>query len=152
GTGFAALLQWGWGAVFWALTPIPNDYMIQTLPPQQEQQVRKALTDANLENGRYFSPKPSDTTSQEAFQNKHINGPLFQIIYHKDGLTPIEMGLTYLEGYAHFFGCSLLAGFLLLAVNRSLWGYFGRLLFVTFLGVFAVAATRLGDPIWFHHP
>jgi hypothetical protein len=159
GAALTAVLQMAWGFAFWMATDLPYDYMIQRLPLHQEEQVLKALQDANVDSGHYFYPFATkdamtgkDEAGHKAFLQKHEEGPLVQITYHKGGLNATDEKMTYLYGYLHFLGCSLLAGLMVLLAGRGLPSYFHRLLFLVLLAVFAPAAITLANPIWYHQP
>ena len=159
GANLVAVLQMAWGFAFWTATPIPFDYMVQPMPAEHEGLVIKDLEAAKLESGHYFYPWAGkdvmlgkESEAQKTFFKKHEEGPLVEIVYHKGGLSTTQEMLTYVYGYLHFLGCSLLAGLMLMLASRGLPSYFSRLLFLLMLAVFAPVAITLANPIWYHHP
>jgi hypothetical protein len=151
----AGVLQFGWGFYFWALSPM-SKAMIGKLA--DEDKVVEALKSANPETGMYFVPfadsegmSGDNPEACEAFQKRHAEGPLVQVMYRKEGaacMDPKQMGL----GFAHMVAGSFVAGLLLLMAGPGLRTYFARALFVALLGVFASFTLNLAHPIWFLHP
>src|SRR6266849_9192198 len=110
GAVLAAVMQMAWGFVFWMATPVPDRYMLNQLPAEQEGQVIKALGDANVGSGHYFYPFPDkeamggkNEAAQQAFLKKHADGPLVEVVYRKEGEA--GMGMIYAYGFGHFVGC-----------------------------------------------
>lgn len=151
----AGVLQFAWGFYFWAVSPISKE-MIGKLA--DEEKVVEALKGANPQTGMYFVPfadpevmSGDSPGAAEAFQDRHAEGPLVQIMYRREGadcMDPKQMGL----GFAHMVGGSFLAGLLLLMAGPGLRTYFARVLFVALLGVFSAFTLNLAQPIWFLHP
>jgi len=145
-----ALFLWGW--VFWGILPFSKT-MVRPIPNGAT--VTKTLKENIPETGVYFYPiMPENATSeseQKAFQEAHLQGPLVQLYYHKEGvdpLTPAMMG----SGFLHYWVSALLLGSLLALAAPSLSCYWSRMGFVFLTGLFAAFAIDLSSAIWFHHP
>ena len=106
------------------------------------------------ESGHYFAPNPNRAKGGEgakALLEEQRRGPLVEIVYQKEGFDP--MGPTFLGvGFGHYLVSSLLMALLLIAALPRLETYLSRVGFIVLVSIFAVVATHLGNPVWFHHP
>ena len=147
----SAVVQMIWGFLFWAVLPF-SQTIVQELP--DEGRVMAALQETVMESGHYFAPHPSRAKSsagEEAFLKEHRRGPLVEIVYQKDGVDPMDA--RYLGvGFGHYLVSSLLMALLLVCALPRLETYLARVGFIVLVAVFAVVATHLGNPVWFHHP
>jgi hypothetical protein len=153
GALLSAVVLMVWGAVFWMVLPWGHS-TIKGLP--NEDAVARVLRDAVPESGSYFYPYPDpalmkghDPEAREIFTIKNRRGPVFQLVYRKEGLDANDPSV-FGFGFAHFAAASFLAGLLLWAAAPR--HYAARVLFVAGAGVFASVAVTLSNPIWFHHP
>ncbi len=148
----SAVVQMAWGFLFWGGAVLPfSQTMVQELP--DEGRVMAALETVK-ESGHYFAPHPGrakNTEDEKAFMEEHRRGPLVEIVYQKDGVDPMDA--RYLvAGFGQFLVSSLLMALLLIAALPRLETYLSRVGFIVLVSIFAVVATHLGSPIWFHHP
>ena len=147
----SAVVQMAWGFLFWGVLPF-SQTIVQELP--DEGRVMAALQETVTESGHYFAPHPSRAKSSEgekALLEEHRRGPLVEIVYQKDGVDP--MGMKFLGvGFGQYLASSLLMALLLVWALPRLETYLSRVVFIVLVAVFAVVATHLGNPIWFHHP
>lgn len=151
GALLAAMLQFCWGAAFWAILAGRVGLYQQAA---QEDHVTSVLQQSIHESGHFFLPHPSgmsatDESVKKATEERYKTGPVIEIVYRAHGIDKLT---TFSVGYAHFVASSFLAGVLLWLAYPGLPAYGARVLFVTLAGVFAGFAINLADPIWFHHP
>jgi hypothetical protein len=153
GAVLSAVVLMVWGVVFWMVLPWGQS-TIKGLP--HEDAVARVLRDAVPESGSYYYPYPDpvkmkghDLAARELYTIRARQGPVFQLVYHKEGVDTNDPRVFAL-GFAHFAAASLLAGLLLRAA--PLRRYAARVLFVAGAGLFASVAVTLSNPIWLHHP
>jgi len=151
GALLAAVILFAWGAVWWMALPfwtwathsVPNDDAVV------------AVLQMNLpESGTYFSPyRDANATPEQdkVLMERHLRGPLVEIIYIKEGLDPMTP-VALAAGFAQILVSTLVAGVLLSFAAPALPAYVQRVGFVLLLAIFAVVALNLADIVWFHHP
>lgn len=147
----SAVVQMAWGTLFWAVLPF-SQTIVQELP--DEGRVMAALRETVKESGHYFAPHPNRAKGSEgtkALLEEQRRGPLVEIVYQKNGVDP--MGPMFLGmGFGHYLVSSLLMVLLLVWALPRLETYLSRVGFIVLVSIFAVVATHLGNPVWFHHP
>jgi len=146
----AAVVQFAWGFAFYGYL---SGMHHMTTPTPNETAVAEALKGVLPETGTYMLPMcPGMNATEEeakAHEKRAAAGPIVQIHYRKEGFSVASMPLVMGMGFGHTVLTVLLAAFLLRMALPGLQGYLARVGFVFGLGVFAAAATRLGDMIWF---
>lgn len=155
GALLAAVVLFVWGALFWVvlplrfavLRPVPGDEAVVSL-------LKKSLP----QDGVYLSPFPDEerftADPKEAgaeFSRRQQEGPVLQITYRKDGVSPRSLA-AFALGFGQVLLSSLLIGSLLTLALPGLPTYTSRVLFVFLAGVFAAVTVSLSPPIWFHQP
>jgi hypothetical protein len=159
GALLAAVVLMVWGAVFWMVLPF-HHFVLKPLPGGDA--VVKAMKENIPETGVYLYPWCDGTCDgtasesqraavEERLMKQHREGPLVKVVYHKEGLDPMQPA-TFVNGFLHHFLSALLAGGLLTLALPSLKSYGSRVAFVFLLGVFAAVAVNLTEAIWLHQP
>jgi len=148
----AACVQFAWGFAFHG--PLAGfEHMTNRAP--DESAVSEALLSALPESGTYVVPMcPGWNATEEAaraHEQRAAAGPIVQIHYRKEGFSMAQMPVLMGMGFGHTALTVLLAALLLRMALPSLPAYGARVVFVFGLGLFAMAATRLGDSIWLNH-
>jgi hypothetical protein len=146
-----AITSFALGFAWWTVVPFRSS-VVQPAP----EALLPALSVALPKSGVYMYPlqdvvKPDQDAIQAAMkemEEKQAKGPIAEIIFSREGqaMGPVQLGI----GFAHRFGCALLAAILL--AMASLEGYGARVMFVFLLGVFASLTIQVSDGIWLHHP
>lgn len=143
-----------WGFVFWVVLSAPGNPL---LPLAAEEELIPQLAAHSLQTGAYYFPFPPQGSAEgeespkaQAFRERHLAGPTGLLLLRREGSDPLG-GLTYLQGFLHYFLSSLLAGTLLL-MGAARHIFLLRWFFVTVLGVFASVSIGLANPIWLHLP
>ncbi len=142
-----AVVLFVWGFLYWVVLSerlLPYNHMTD------EGAVMEVLRENLPETGVYWFPMPQhdiDATeaekaaATEAWQEKHQEGPLGTVIYHKDGRKAMAPS-TLVKGFVIDFVSALLASILLCcACGRG--GYAARAAFVFGLGLFAAVSVHL---------
>lgn len=155
----SGILLFVWGMLSWMVLPL-HDGTVRPLPDAQA--VVDALETQSLEEGLYAYPafpevssetEPGMAAAMEAFEKKHRAGPLFSVIYRREGgpAMPPEMMLTgfLINVLSSFVAASLLS----MAIrNGARFTYFQRVRFVGLLGVFAAIVSFLALKNWMYFP
>jgi hypothetical protein len=151
----SAAVLFAWGFVFWFVSGVMYQFM---RPVADEDAAKQALQQLIPESGTYLIPFPdraavsgSDAGKAADLLNRYLQGPVVEINYRKEGVTPNDPQ-QFVAGGCQFLAASLVASVLLVLAQPGLQRYLARVLFVTLLGVFASVAVKFSDPIWFHHP
>lgn len=142
GVVIGAIALFFWGFVFWVQLPYPAS-VIQTLPNQDA--IVPALQDAISEDGAYFVPGYGQS---EELMAKVQAGPVATILFRTGGAP--EYSKTMINGFLHMLGCSFLLAIVVATAQRTT--YFGRLMLVFWVGLFAVLWIHMSPVIWFHVP
>ena len=143
-----------WGLLFWVLLSTPGESE-RAVPdePGLVQLLRERLPDS----GTYAFPAPPpraaarDAGALEAFRQRKLAGPIGMIHFRRGGTDPLSLR-NYLIGFLHLLAASFVAALLLATALPALESYGRRAAFVFGLGVFAVVAVRISDPVWWHLP
>ena len=147
----AAVAMFLWFFVWWAMLPF-QAMVISSLP--DEPALTQALQTSIPDSGVYFLPftgmSAETPAEQEAFLERHRQGPLVQIFYRRAGVD-IADGTFILLGMAHYLATALLLGILLRQAGSALPGYGQRVRFCTLVGALAALCCDLANPVWFHH-
>lgn len=149
----SAVLMFLWGAVYWMVLG-GAERTQAPLPPESQKAIVNAMKSSGMETGMYMHPFPVNDSDEEATMRAdadHLNGPLFQLAYHKEGapvMDPKLMGM----GLAHMALVALVAASLTALVAKSLPTLPRRFAFVLLLAVMASVWANLGDVIWWRHP
>ncbi|GAB4379661.1 MAG: hypothetical protein Kow0042_29270 [Calditrichia bacterium] len=145
-----------WGFISWVVLPWHN-MTIKSLP--NEEAVVQMLQDANLQTGVYYFPgmKEEKLSAEEAEQamkewaEKHRRGPLGTFFYHSGGTAPMSAS-TMVTGFLISLLAAVLAAYLLSSASAHLVSYGRRVLFVTFIGLFAALVSHVTMWNWFYMP
>ena len=142
GVVIGAVALFFWGFVFWMLMPYSAS-VIHTLPNQDT--LVPALQDAIAEDGAHFVPGYGQS---EELMAKVQAGPVATLLFRKGGAP--EYNKTMINGFLHTLGCSFLMAIVVATAGRRT--YFGRLMLVVWVGLFAVLWIHMSPVIWFHFP
>jgi hypothetical protein len=151
GALLAAVVLMAWGFGYWVYSPMAGDMLT---PTPGGDSVPSALKEKIQDDGIYFYPRPKHfegDNAHEAFQKKHQEGPLLEVVYVREGMD-ISNPLIYVLGFLHNYVTAFVAALLLSMALPGLPSYGSRVLFVFGLGVFAAVTVHLSNPIWRHHP
>ncbi len=156
GSLFASLALFIWSLIFWGVFPFAG--WVQRPLPDEAAVVIPKLREHLPASGYYRYPAPKRAASaaeqqaaSELYQRRQLEGPLFELIYRRQGINPLSIGTMFWR-VVHCFLTALAAGWLLKLASPVLPDYRRRALFVLMLGVLAIVMTRPEQPIWFHHP
>ena len=146
----AAVLMFAWGFVFWVVLGF-GDRLMQPLPAELD--VLAALRNVQAPSGMYAYPMLGNVDSEDAraeFERKHLEGPLLQLAYRKEGGPPMPL-FVFAQGFGHYFAVALVTSCLLVLAARGLPRYSGRLVFVLLVSLVAAIWGNVGDVVWFLH-
>jgi|GEM_PF-308738 len=147
-----ALVYFIWGMLAWMALPLHTPTMNE-LP--QERAIADALRSQNLESGVYVTPfmKNSDDPGnpESEFSTNHNAGPIFSIIYRKDGGAPMPPQMM-MGGFVVDLLAALLAATLLSCMGGCGKSYWKRVGFVAALGVFVALIGHVGYWNWMNFP
>jgi hypothetical protein len=146
----AAVLMFAWGFVFWGLLGV-GTHLLQPLPAELD--VLAALRNSQAPSGMYVYPMPADAKDEAAvaeFERKHLEGPLLQLAYRREGGPPMPPSI-FAQGLGHYFAVALLTGCLLALAARGLPHFGGRLVFVLLVSLVAAIWGNVGDVVWWFH-
>ncbi len=146
----AAILMFAWGFVFWGLLGV-GPQLMQPLPAELD--VLAALRNSQAPSGMYLYPVPADAKDEAAmaeFERKHLEGPLLQLAYRREGGPPMPPSV-FAQGFGHYFAVALLTGCLLALTARGLPHFGGRLVFVLLVSLVAAIWGNVGDVVWWFH-
>ncbi len=154
GAVVSALALLLWGFLFWAVLSVPGE--VERAVPD-EPGLMQTLRERLPASGTYTFPAPParraarDATALEAFRQRNLAGPIGMIHWRSGGTDPLSPR-NHLLGFLHLLAASFVAALLLAVALPALDSYARRAAFVFGLGVFAVLAVRLSDPVWWHLP
>lgn len=153
GALFTAIVLFLWGWFYWGV--LPTKFSVwKPLPAEQESAIVNLLNESLPENGVYMFPLPyadgADADRVKKWQEQHAAGPLFSVVYRREGIEQQEMGKIMGMGFAHMYFSALLCGLLLSFAGIS--NYFGRVGFVFLIGIFSALWIDVGGAIWWHQP
>ena len=97
------------------------------------------------ESGVYVVP--SDMSDVDAFTERHRQGPLATVFFHREGAEPMSPGM-FIGGFLHMLVSVILLALLLRRVLPAAPTYGGRLGFFLVGGLAAAVISNLGRPIW----
>jgi hypothetical protein len=146
----AAVLMFGWGYVFWGLLGV-GPQLMQPLPAELD--VLAALRNVQAPSGMYVYPMPPNAQDKAAaaeFEQKHLEGPLLQLAYRREGGPPMPPSI-FAQGFGHYFSVALLTGCLLALAARGLPRFGGRLVFVLLVSLVTAIWGNVGDVVWWFH-
>lgn len=151
GAVLAAVVVYVWNMASWMFLGLHDDSMARF---EESEVVVEALVGSAKESGTYFIPNPPETQDMESpefkeFVEKHKAGPVATIFFSKEGIEPMSpqvMGI----GFGLVFASALIAA-VLLSMTSGI-GFFGRVLFVALLGVFAAIEGHGSLWNWMHFP
>jgi len=148
--GGITLFMWGfisWVILTWHFDTLRHDSSVTA--------VVEDIEDHLPETGvYYFPPVPTmrpDKAEKEAYMELHKSGPsgmIFYIAEHADPMPPRRL----LLGFIVDIGAATFATLLLIVALPSLPKYWGRVVFVAALGVFAILAVRMIDGVFHNLP
>ncbi|MGP0070107.1 MAG: hypothetical protein ACLQGP_41730 [Isosphaeraceae bacterium] len=146
----AGIMVFFWGAFAHMMLPL-GELGVRRIP--NEDNVIGAMRDNIHEPGFYFFPgldmsRQASESDQQAWEAKVKQGPVGVVIIQPSGgeaMSPRQLGTELATNVVS----ALLAG-LLLAFVRT--GYWGRVLFVTLLGVFGVLTISVPYWNWYGFP
>lgn len=144
GVVLGAVAWFVWGFIFWSLLPYAQS-VFQTIP--NEAAVVQVLR-ANLpDSGPYLIP--GGDAMDEAWAERHRQGPLGVLMYHAAGAEPMDSAVM-LQGFLHMLGSSLLLAIVLATAGRRT--YAGRFLLCFWIGLFVAIWAEMSNVIWFRFP
>jgi uncharacterized membrane protein len=153
-TLLGGVILFGWGWVSHAALPWWHD-VTGELP--DEAAVTRVLQETSVASGVIVFPswlpmdEMQDEAAMEAWAARHREGPVGLLIYHAEGLDPMNPRI-FLVGFLISLGCALVAALLLHAARGSLRSYLARVLFVGGLGLILALATDLVQWCWMYYP
>lgn len=151
----SAIALFFWGFLYWAQIAVMISPWKTITTAENGSTPIDSLKKVFPESGVYMYPwvDASDDKrgSAEEFNKQHADGPIVQVFYHADGISPEEMGATMGLGFIHMLASSFLCCFLLKHSNCGTT-FLNRVCFVFTLGLFASVWINGADPIWWHYP
>lgn len=153
-TVLAALVLFGWGYVFWALSPFGPAAMEEE--PYGGEAMVGTISKVLGDTGVYFIPFPPDPSlvtpaQQERFEKRHTEGPIVRVFYNKTGTEPGTPAL-FVNGFLHNLAIAFLMALILGLAAPALPTYVQRLGLVFLVGAVAAVWLGLSEAIWFYHP
>lgn len=146
----SAILIFVWGFLFWGVMGVGEKFL-KPLPAELD--LLAVLRGSQAESGMYVYPMPTKMGNAEAeaeFKEKHQEGPLLQLAYHREGAPPLAPAM-FAKGLALNFAVALLSACLVALVAPSLPTFGRRLGFVLLLSLIVAAWTNVGDVVWWFH-
>lgn len=146
-----AVVHFAWGMAAWMALPIHESSVRKV---EQEEKLTAALQEHNLETGLYVVPGMPTEDSEaaaNAFMERHRRGPIFSIMYTKEGGEPMSPA-TLGGGFAIDFGCALLASVLVFLTSAGCSDYFSRLGVVAAMGLFLALGGHVAYYNWMWFP
>ena len=148
--GGITLFMWGfvsWVVLTWHFDTVRHDSSVMA--------VVEDIEDNLQETGVYYfppmTPMRPDETEMEAYTELHKNSPSGMIFYNAEHLDPMSPPRLFV-GFLVDVGAALFATLLLIVALPSLPKYWGRVVYVAALGVFAIFAIRMVDGVFFNLP
>ena len=148
--GGITLFVWGfvsWVVLTWHFDTVRHDSSVMA--------VVEDIEDNLQETGVYYFPPMTtmrpDETEMEAYTELHKNSPSGMIFYNAEHLDPMSPSRLFV-GFLVDVGAALFATLLLIVALPSLPKYWGRVVYVAALGVFAIFAIRMVDGVFFNLP
>ena len=148
--GGITLFMWGfvsWVVLTWHFDTVRHDSSVMA--------VVEDIEDNLQETGVYYFPPMTtmrpDETEMEAYTELHKNSPSGMIFYNAEHLDPMSPSRLFV-GFLVDVGAALFATLLLIVALPSLPKYWGRVVYVAALGVFAIFAIRMVDGVFFNLP
>ena len=148
--GGITLFMWGfvsWVILTWHFDTVRHDSGVMA--------VVEDIEDNLQETGVYYFPPMTtmrpDETEMEAYTELHKNSPSGMIFYNAQHLDPMSPSRLFV-GFLADVGAALFATLLLIVALPSLPKYWGRVVYVAALGVFAIFAIRMVDGAFFNLP
>ena len=148
--GGITLFMWGfvsWVVLTWHFDTVRHDSSVMA--------VVEYIEDNLQETGVYYFPPMTtmrpDETEMEAYTELHKNSPSGMIFYNAQHLDPMSPSRLFV-GFLADVGAAIFATLLLIVALPSLPKYWGRVVYVASLGVFAIFAIRLVDGVFFNLP
>ena len=148
--GGITLFMWGfvsWVVLTWHFDTVRHDSSVMV--------VVEDIEDNLQETGVYYFPPMTtmrpDETEMEAYTELHKNSPSGMIFYNAQHLDPMSPSRLFV-GFLVDVGAALFATLLLIVALPSLPNYWGRVVYVAALGVFAIFAIRMVDGVFFNLP
>ena len=148
--GGITLFMWGfvsWVVLTWHSDTVRHDSSVMA--------VVEDIEDNLQETGVYYFPPMTtmrpDETEMEAYTELHKNSPSGMIFYNAEHLDPMSPSRLFV-GLLADVGAAIFATLLLMVALPSLPKYWGRVVYVAALGVFAIFAIRLVDGVFFNLP
>src|SRR5262249_32821312 len=112
--------------------------------------MRISIQEAGLYLFPYIDMKSATEASQTAWLEKAKQGPTGFLVIHPEGGQGMTPGMLGTEAGTNFV-CALLAALLLAQVRPSL-NYWGRVAFVTMLGIFGFIMVNIPYWNWYGFP
>ena len=148
--GGITLFVWGfisWVVLTWHFDTVRHDVGMTAVVENIEEHLQ--------ETGVYYFPPMStmkpDEAEMEAYTELHKNSPSGMIFYNAEQLAPMSPPRLF-AGFLADIGAAFFATMLLILALPSLPKYWGRVVYVAALGVFAIFAIRMVDGVFFNLP
>jgi hypothetical protein len=148
--GGITLFMWGfisWVVLTWHFDTVRHDSGVTA--------VVENIDDHLQETGLYYFPPIAttqpDETEMAAYVELHKNSPSGMIFYNAEHLDPMSTSRLFV-GFLADVGAAFFATLLLIVALPSLPKYWGRVMYVAALGVFAIFAIRMVDGVFFNLP
>ena len=141
-----------WGFISWAVL----DWHSGTVKSEEGINAVVENIDQHLpETGAYYFPPMSivhqENSDWEAYDEIHKSGPSGMIFYNAEHHS-VMSGSRLLLGFFVDVGAAMFASLLLIVALPSLPRYWGRMVYVTSLGVFSILSIRMIDGVFHHLP
>ena len=148
--GGITLFMWGfvsWVVLTWHSDTVRHDSSVMA--------VVEDIEDNLQETGVYYFPPMTtmrpDETEMEAYTELHKNSPSGMIFYNAEHLDPMSPSRLFV-GFLADVGAAIFTTLLLIVALPNLPKYWGRVVYVAALGVFAIFAIRMIDGVFFNLP
>ncbi len=147
----SAVVLFVWGFLFWGI--LGGLGSLQGVP--QEETVTSAIKQSITESGSYYYPampeNSDDEAAMSAWEAKHMEGPLYTVIYHAEG-ADVMNGSMFIMGYLHEFIASIFMCFLLVMALPQLQSFGKRLGFVILATLTFSFFIDFTGAIWMYYP
>lgn len=150
GSLIAALVMFGWGFYFWMILADQADLLLP-LPNEGAKQsdIVGALNASLEESGVYYYPMAQPEEDEDAFKERHKEGPLLMIHFHAGGTDPNDWRM-YAAGFVHMLLVCFLLGSILNFAAKPSWAYLTRVGFLLVVGVTASVFIDGNWVVWWH--
>lgn len=147
GSFLAAIAFFLWGFLYWAVSPLPKQF-IQTNP--DEVAARTMLKQLFPTDGTYFIPNWSD--DMDKMNAAHLEGPIATVHIKNAGSDPMPASF-FIMGIVHSWVATLLLTFLLVKASPAVLSSYGsRVWFVTLIGITIAVISDFSFPVFWGNP